>query len=136
MQRVIIIIIIIMSHKSQHRVIAQSHCTESLLMRILYSVLLFLGRRGRADSALRKSALCGDRRGRGQKTGTFYDFCGARATLCEDSCGRGQKTEDFLRFLICARPSAEIRVVDVQKLRTFCDFCRARPSAEIGVVEV
>ena len=107
---------------------------------------------------------------------TFYDFCGARATLCGDSRGRGQKTEDFLRFLRCARdpllftisavrarPSAEIRVVEVKKLRIFCDFCgalatrcgdsrgrsrfkncglftisavRARPSAEIRVVEV
>ena len=66
----------------------------------------------------------------------------------------------FLRFLRCARPSAEIRVVEVQKLSTFYDFCwprlcgdsrgrgsktvdflrfllaRARPSVEIRVVEV
>ena len=32
-----------------------------------------------------------------------------------------------------ARPSAEIRVAEVQKLRTFCDFCWP---AEIRVVEV
>ena len=37
-----------------------------------------------------------------------------------------------------ARPSAEIRVVEVQKLRTFFTIfsMRARPSAEIRVVEV
>ena len=35
-----------------------------------------------------------------------------------------------------ARPSAEIRAVEVQKLRTFYDFCGARHSAEIRVVEV
>ena len=35
------------------------------------------------------------------------------------------------------RPSAEIRVVEVQKLGTFTIFSmRARPSAEIRVVEV
>ena len=86
-----------------------------------------------------------------QKLRTFYDFCGARATLCGDSRGRGSKTADFLRFLACARdplrrfawsrfkncglftifsmrarPSAEIRVVEVQKLRTFYDFCKPR----------
>ena len=83
-----------------------------------------------------------------KKLETFYDFCGARATLCGDSRGRGSKTEDFLRFLqaasdplrrfalkncgLCtisavrARPSAEIRVVEVQKLETFYDFCKPR----------
>ena len=86
-----------------------------------------------------------------QKLRTFYDFCWPRATFCADSRGRGSKTEDFLRFLACARdplrrfawsrfkncglftisavrarPSAEIRVVEVQKLRTFYDFCGAR----------
>ena len=97
-----------------------------------------------------------------QELRTFYDFCGARATLCGDSRGRGSKTADFLRFLRCAcdplrrfawsrfkncglftifsmraRPSAEIRVVEVQKLWTFTIFSmRARPSAEIRVVEV
>ena len=40
--------------------------------------------------------------------------------LCGDSRGRGSKTEDFLRFLACA--SAEIRVVEVQRLWTFYDF--------------
>ena len=63
-------------------------------MRVLthdeHSFLLFLGRRGRADSTLRKSTLCGD------------------------SCGRGQKTEDFLD--LCERPSAEIRVAEVKEL--------------------
>ena len=35
------------------------------------------------------------------------------------------------------RPSAEIRVVEVKKLRTFYDFCGAHAtSAEIRVVEV
>ena len=83
-----------------------------------------------------------------QKLRTFYDFCGARATLCGDSRGRGSKTQDFLRFLLAARdplrrfawsrfknsglftisagrarPSAEIRVVEVQKLRTLYDVC-------------
>ena len=99
-----------------------------------------------------RATLCGDSRGRGSKTGFFfYDFCGARATLCGDSRGRGSKTGDFLRFLLAARdplrrfawsrfknwglftisavrarPSAEIRVVEVQKLWTFYDFCGAR----------
>ena len=97
-----------------------------------------------------------------QKLRTFYDFCGARATVCGDSRGRGSKTEDFLRFLACARdplrrfawsrfknwglfttsagrarPSAEIRVVEAQKLGTFTISAgRARPSAEIVRVEV
>ena len=83
-----------------------------------FKFLFSLLRRGRADSTLRKSTLCGD------------------------SCGRGQKTEDVLRFQFCAsdplwsrskncglftisdlceRPSAEIRVVEVKKLRTFYD---------------
>ena len=89
-----------------------------------------------------------------QKLVTFYDFCGSRATLCGDSCGRCTKTGDFLRFLrfareplrrfvwsmcknwglftisaVRARPSAEIRVVDVQKLGTFYDFCGSRATA-------
>ena len=56
--------------------------------------------------------------------GTFYDFCGPRATLCGDSRGRG---EDFFTIsAVRARPSAEIRVVEVKKLRTFYDFCGAR----------
>ena len=61
----------------------------------------------------------------------------------------------FTIFSMRARPSAEIRAVEVQKLRTFYDFCgpratsrfkncglftisavRARPSAKICVVEV
>ena len=57
-----------------------------------------------------------------KKLWTFYDFEHARATLCGDARGRGQKTEDFLRFLACARNPAEIRVVEVKKLRTFYDF--------------
>ena len=131
----------------------------------------------------RIATLCGDSRGRGSKTGDFlrflrcardplrrfawsrfnnwglfYDFCWPRPTLCGDSRGRGSKTGDFLRFLRCAcdplrrfawsrfknwglftisavraRPSAEIRVVEVQKLRIFYDFCW-RPSA--GIVRV
>ena len=36
-----------------------------------------------------------------QKLGTFYDFCGARATFCGELHGRGAKTGDFLRFLRC-----------------------------------
>ena len=87
-----------------HRVIAQSHCTESLLMRVSNSFLLFLGRRGRADSTLRKSTLCGDRRGRGQKNcGLFSisDLC-ARPSA-EIGVVEVTKTEDVLRFLICAR---------------------------------
>ena len=45
----------------------------------------------------------------------------------------------FLRFFdIPARPSAEIGVVEAQKLELFFAFLDmpARPSAEIGVVEV
>ena len=110
-----------------------------------------------------------------QKLGTSYDFRKPRATLCGDSRGRAQKTGDFLRFLQaardalqrfawsrfknwsflrflqvarvpvrrfawsrfknwrlftisarCARPSAEIRVVEVQKLGTSYDFCKPR----------
>ena len=97
-----------------------------------------------------------------QKLWAFDDFCWPRATVCGDSRGRGSKTVDFLRFLarardplrrfawsrfknwrsfaifsMRARPSAEIRVVEVQKLWTFYDFSmRTRPSAEIRVVEV
>ena len=59
-----------------------------VLMRVLNSFLLFLGRRGRADSTLRKSTFCGDRRGRCKKTEDIYDFCGARTTLCGDPRGR------------------------------------------------
>ena len=95
-----------------------------------------------------RATLCGDSRGRGSKTEDFLRFLRSRATLCGDSRGRGSKTEDFLRFLRCARdplrrfawsrfknwgisavrarPSAEIRVVEVQKLRTFYDFCWPR----------
>ena len=94
-----------------------------------------------------RATLCGDSRGRGSKPEDFYDFCKPRATLCGDSRARGSKTEDFLRFLqaardplrrfawsrfentisaSCAQPSAEIRVVEVQKLRTFYDFCKPR----------
>ena len=59
-----------------------------------------------------------------KKLKTFYDFCGPCATLCGDSRGRGQKTEDFLRFLRAARDP--LRVVEVEKLRTFYDFCGPR----------
>ena len=87
------------------------------------------------------------------------------ATLCGDRRGRGAKTRGcfFGRFFdIPARPSAEIGVVEVQKLQLFNVFLisratlcgdrrgrgaktrvfwrffavPARPSAEIGVVEV
>ena len=64
-----------------------------------------------------------------QKLRTFDEFKHARATLCGDSRGRGSKTGDFL---LRARPSAEIRVVEVQKLMILTIFSmRARPSAEI-----
>ena len=85
----------------------------------------------------------------------FCDFCGARATLCGDRRGRGAKTHGFLRFLTCSRdplrgsawsrckgvfaisavlaqPSAGIGVVEVQKLKVFCDFCCSNWSS--GVV--
>ena len=56
---------------------------------------------------------------------TFYDFCGARATLCGDSRGRGQQTEDFFTIsAVRARPSAEIRVVEVKKLMSGGFFTR------------
>ena len=84
-----------------------------------------------------------------KKLRTVYDFCSARATLCGDSRGRCyKKTEDILRFSIFRklrtfifnmpeRPSAQIGVVDIEKLGTFTilNLC-ARPSAEIGVVDV
>ena len=98
-----------------------------------------------------RATLCGDSRGRGSKTEdflrfllaardplrrfawsrfkklrSFYDFCGARAALCGDSRGRGSKTTDFLRSAGRARPSAEIRLAEVQKLTTFYDFYCAR----------
>ena len=38
-----------------------------------------------------------------QKLWTSYDFCKPRATLCGDLRGRGQKTEDLSRFLRAAR---------------------------------
>ena len=51
-----------------------------------------------------------------------------------------QKLEVFFAFFfsVPARPSAEIGVVEVQKLEVFCVFfdIPARPSAGIGVVEV
>ena len=117
------------------------------------------------------ATLCGDRRGRGAKTRGFLRclicprnpaeigvqtqgflrfFCGARATFCGDRRGRGAKTRFCLRFLRCprnllrgsawsrcknsklffaffavpARPSAEIGVVEVQKLGVFLRFLR------------
>ena len=49
-----------------------------------------------------------------------------------------KKLRTFSIFSMRARPSAEIRVVEVKTLWTFFDFfgMRARPSAEIRVVEV
>ena len=74
-----------------------------------------------------RATLCGDSRGRGSKTEDFFTISAGRARPRGDSRGRGSKTEDFLRFLRCrVRPSAEIRVVEAQKLRTFYDFCGAR----------
>ena len=91
-----------------------------------------------------------------KKLWTFYDFCGTRATLCGDSRGRGSKTVDFFardplrrfawsRFKDCglftisacrARPSAEIRVVEVQNCGLFTiSAAHARPSAQIVRVE-
>ena len=83
------------------------------------------------------ATLCGDRRGRGAKTRGFFAFFVARATLCGDRHGRGAKTRGFLCFLICprnplrsrcrnSRSSAEIGVVEVQKLEVVCIFCGAR----------
>ena len=73
-----------------------------------------------------------------QKLRTFYDFCKPRPTLCGDSRGRGSKTGDFLRFLQAARDPLRRFVVEVQKLWIFFTIfnMRARPSAEIRVVEV
>ena len=67
-----------------------------------------------------------------EKLRTFHDFC---ATLCGESRARFKNCG---LFSMRARPSAEIRVVEVQKLRTFFAISagRARPSAEIRVVEV
>ena len=76
-----------------------------------------------------------------QKLRTFYEFCKPRATLCGDSHGRGSKTEEFLRFLPAARDrgkktedllrflqaARDLRVVEVQKLRTFYEFCKRDP---------
>ena len=75
------------------------------------------------DFCAARATLCGDRRGRGAKThGFFCDFCGARATLCGDRRGRGAKTHGFFAISkVPARPSAGIGVVEVQKLKVFCD---------------
>ena len=106
-----------------------------------------------------------------QKPMVFCDFESSRATLCGDRRGRGAKTGGFLRFLkfprdplrgsawsrcknpwffaiskvparpsagacknpwffpisnMLARPSAGIGVVEVQKLEVFCNVCGAR----------
>ena len=85
-----------------------------------------------------RATLCGDSRGRGSNLRTFYDFCKPRATLCGDSRGRGSKTERLFTISASrARPSAQIRVVEVQKLSDFLRFyaSRARPSAGIVRVE-
>ena len=52
-----------------------------------------------------------------QKLRAFDDCCGACATICGDSRGRGGKTGLFYDF--CG--AAEIRVVKVKQLRTFYD---------------
>ena len=53
---------------------------RALMRGVLNSFLLFLGRRGRADSTLRKPTLCGDQRG---QTEDFLQFLRrARATVC------------------------------------------------------
>ena len=68
---------------------------------------------------------------------TFSRFLArARATLCGDSRGRGSKTALLTISASRARPSAEIRVVEVQKGLFSISASRARPSAEIRVVEV
>ena len=56
----------------------------------------------------------------------FCVFVGARATLCEDRRGRGAKTRGlFFAILRCPdEPSAEIGVVEVQKLEVFLRFLR------------
>ena len=63
-----------------------------------------------------------------------------RATLSGILGGRGSKTCGLFTISAArarARPSPEIRVVEVQKLKTFNDFCGPRAtSAEIRVVEV
>ena len=95
-----------------------------------------------------RATLCGDSRGRGSKTEDFLRFltcardplrrfawsrfknCGLLRflqALCGDSRGRGSKTGGFFTISsMRARPSAEICVVEVQKLRTFWDFCKPR----------
>ena len=66
------------------------------------------------------------------------DFCGARATLCEDRRGRGAKTRGFLRFL--KFPRDPLRGSEWSRCKNSRFFAiskvPARPSAEIGVVEV
>ena len=70
------------------------------------------------------ATLCGDRRGRGAKTRGFFFW---RFFAVPPQSGRGARTQGFLRFFdMPARPSAEIGVVEVQKLEVFCVFCGAR----------
>ena len=59
------------------------------------------------------------------------------ATLCGDRRGRGAKTRFFLRFLICPRdPLRRSAWLRCKNSRLFAFFnMPARPSAEIGVVE-
>ena len=89
------------------------------------------------DFVLARATLCGDRRGRGAKTRGFLRFLRFPRDPLRGSAWSRCKNSKFLRFLVPARPSAGIGVVEVQNSRFFTIFkVPARPSAGIGVVEV
>ena len=99
-----------------------------------------------------RATLCGDSRGRGSITEDFLRFLRcvrnplrrfarsrlknwglftifsmrARDPLRRFAWSRFKNWGLFTFFSMRARPSAEIRVVEVQKLRTFYDFCKPR----------
>ena len=80
--------------------------------------------------------LCGDRRGRGAKTRGFLRLLiFPRDPLRGSAWSRCQNLRFWRFFAVPARPSAEIGVVEVQHSFFFWSVS-AQPSAEIGVVEV
>ena len=90
--------------------------------------------------AIGNATLCGDRVVEVQKLEVFLRFCQCPRDPLRRSAWSRCKTRGFFAFFdMPARPSAEIGVVEVQN--SFLFFLTsfdipARPSAEIGVVEV
>ena len=62
-----------------------------------------------------------------KKLRTFFRFLAcARDPLRRFAWSRFKNCDFFTISAVRARPSAEIRVVEIEKLRTFYDFCGAR----------